>query len=558
VTLDSENHPLQLRPPKERSNQPNLAIVVTSRCDVTLLLSRLASLASECSSSGAKLIVAHAGPPPDFAALLGAERMSLTVLTAPDGTSVDDLRRIGAQHAGRNIIAFVKDGARERLIWAQHLCQGWASWCERGGRISLPSPSDAATIDVAWSRPYLSVVVPAHNAAATLPQALAALSNTDLPRELWELVVVDDGSTDETSPIAAQYADKVVKVPDGPHGPGYARNRGFEMTLGVCVAFVNADVMVRPNTLRRFYEVFKREPNVGAVFGSYDAQATASGFVSQYHNLLQHYHHQRHAGDASTFWSACGAVRGAAFEQAGCFDEWHFRRRQLEDIELGQRMRVLGHRVLLRPEIQVTHLKSWTLRGILKAEIFDRGIPWMRLVNRAVVPTTLERRGMQATKKTNIALTWLGALLLVLGIRPSTHLLLAGAAVCFAVVAINDSAQLALFRRQRGMVFALKTAAFNSLYYFVSGIAILFGWVAQHAVGEPRPAAVTEAFAELDVKTWPPVPNKRKPSPPGGIPVIETRADVAYRERRSRTSTEVVLEDPSPPAIDLPPGAQLQ
>ena len=78
---------------------------------------------------------------------------------------------------------------------------------------------------------------------------------------------MDDGSTDDTVTIAAQYADKVVRLPDGPHGPGYARNRGFEMTLGACVAFVNADVMVRSHTLRRFYEALKRDRDVGAVFG---------------------------------------------------------------------------------------------------------------------------------------------------------------------------------------------------------------------------------------------------------------------------------------------------
>jgi glycosyltransferase involved in cell wall biosynthesis len=513
---------------------------------------------SSCADEPAKLLVVHAGKPPDFAALLGDDRMTLTVVTVPAGTSDADLRRVGAVRSGRNIVAFVKDRARERIVWAQHLCRGWGSWFERGGRISLPSISKAAPLDVAWSRPYLSVVVPAHNAAATLGRTLEAIAQSDLPRVLWELVVVDDGSTDDSALIAAQYADKLVRLPDGPHGPGYVRNRGFEMTLGVCVAFVNADVMVRPNTLSRFYNVLKREPDVGAVFGSYDARSSTRGFVSQYQNLLQHYHHQRNGGEASTFWSACGAVRSAAFEQAGCFDEWHFRRRQLEDLELGQRIRLMGHRVLLRPEIQVTHLKQWTLGGIIAKEIFDRGIPWMRLVNRALAPTKTSPRSLRSTKKLNIALTWFGAVLSALSLRPTAQLFRAGALACFAVVVINDWPRLSLFRRERGLAFAIKTIAFDLLYYLVGGVAMLVGWVLQHAVGEPHPNAATEAFAELDVKTWPPVPSKRRPTPSAGNAVMETRSDMAFsRLRREKTdATELNLQD-IPPVIDIPPDATL-
>jgi glycosyltransferase involved in cell wall biosynthesis len=568
MSTTPEPEPSAPRPPNARVNQPTFAIVVTSTCDESRLRSCLHSLAPHCAPIGAKLIVAHAGPAPDFAALINdiTDAVSLTVVSAPDGTCETDLRRIGARHAGRNIVAFVRDSSRDRIIWAQHVCRAWQSWCESGGRIALPSPSPDAPLDVAWSRPFLSVVVVAHDAADTLRSSLDAIAKSDLPRELWELVVVDDGRSDETSLLAAEYADRVVLLPDGPHGPGYARNRGFEMTLGECVAFVSADVMVRPSTLSRFYEAFKRDRDVGAVFGSYDARAMASDFVSQYHNLLQHFNHQRHAGDSSTFWSACGAVRGAAFEQAGCFDEWHFQRRQLEDLELGQRIRQLGYRVVLRPELQVTNLKRWTVRRILATEMFDRGIPWMRLVNRSVAPTQRSPRSPRWIKKINIALTWLGALLLVLTFRLPPQALVAGALACFTLVAVNESAQLRLFHRERGLAFAAKTVALDLLYYFVSGVALLIGWIAQHTVGEPHPDAATQAFAEMDVKTWPPVPSKRLPSPPGGIHVIETRADIAYsrrKEKHSDATSDLGLHDAPPalampPAIEIPPDAPLQ
>ena len=81
-------------------------------------------------------------------------------------------------------------------------------------------------------RPYLSVVVPAHNGKDVLPHSLGALLKSDMDRERWELVVVDDASRDETALVAARYADAVVRLPGQPRGPAYARYRGFEASSG--------------------------------------------------------------------------------------------------------------------------------------------------------------------------------------------------------------------------------------------------------------------------------------------------------------------------------------
>ena len=285
--------------PRERFDRPSLAIVVISSCEATTLKPCLGELASDCSAIGAKLLVVHAGKPPDLAMLLGAERMALTLVTAPAAANEGDLRRIGALQAERSIVVFARVSDQERILWAQHLCRGWQAWTEKGGRITWPRPSEPHRPGAPWSRPRLSVVVPVNRAGDSLGSALEAITQSDLPRELRELIVVDDGSSYEATLLAPRYADKIVRLPRGPHGPGYARNRGFEMTLGQKVAFVNADVLVRPSTLRRFDEVLTREPNVDAVFGSYDTRPVRRDFVSQYRNLTQHYFHQRNAGESS-------------------------------------------------------------------------------------------------------------------------------------------------------------------------------------------------------------------------------------------------------------------
>ena len=157
--------------------------------------------------------------------------------------------------------------------------------------------------------PLLSVIMPAHNAAGMLPRTLAGLRNSDLPREAWELIVVDDGSTDDTSLIAARYADTVVTLPGKAHGPAYARNRGFEVSRGEIVVFIDADCVVHTDTLSRLADRFAADPDLGAAFGSYDDRPPAAGLMSQYRNLIHHFVHHQNAGFVETFWAGAGAIR---------------------------------------------------------------------------------------------------------------------------------------------------------------------------------------------------------------------------------------------------------
>jgi len=127
--------------------------------------------------------------------------------------------------------------------------------------------------------------------------------------------------------------------------------------------------------------VFRGEPVLAAVFGSYDDQPPVSGRVSRYKNLLHHYVHQHGAREAETFWAGCGAIRREVFASLGGFSE-NYRRPSIEDIELGARLCEAGHPIRLDPEILCTHRKRWTLASLLRTDIFGRAVPWTRLILR--------------------------------------------------------------------------------------------------------------------------------------------------------------------------------
>ncbi|MEP6506855.1 MAG: glycosyltransferase [Gemmatimonadales bacterium] len=230
------------------------------------------------------------------------------------------------------------------------------------------------------SEKLLTVIVPAHNSSHYLATSLGTLSNSDLPRESWQLVVVDDASTDDTRAVAEQFADTVISIGDGPRGPAYARNRGAEAAETPFIAFVDADVAVHADALSRLCRAVQTDAQIVAAFGSYDDDPADQGLVSQYRNLLHHYVHQRNAGEAATFWAGCGVVKTQAFKAAGMFDEGEYLRPQIEDIELGRRLRAKGGRIVLDPRIQAKHLKPWRLLPMMRTDLVDRAIPWVRLL----------------------------------------------------------------------------------------------------------------------------------------------------------------------------------
>ena len=367
-------------------------------------------------------------------------------------------------------------------------------------------------------RPYLSVIVPVKNGHSVLPRMLEALHHSQLPRETWELIVVDDGSTDDTVAIASEHADLVIRLPGRSRGPGYARNRGVERARGDCVVFLDSDVLVRPDTLTRIAATMSSRADVDAVFGAYCDEPEAAGVVSKYRNLLHHYTHAQEPGEAQTFWAGCGCVRRTVFVAVGMYDEWRFSRPQIEDVELGYRLSAHGHRILLQPEIQVTHLKRWTFSGMLKADFMDRGVPWARLLaeQRALLGPAASKAkslSLRAKEKSNTFLVCLGLLLLALSV-PRNPLLASLGAVCLLLVVLRAMPLYSFFHRKRGLVFAICGVVLHMIYYLTAAVSVVWGAFLALMVGEPRPDASTEALSELNLASWPPVPrNPSKPTP---------------------------------------------
>ncbi len=362
----------------------------------------------------------------------------------------------------------------------------------------------------------LSVVVPVHQGGEHLRDVLIALSGADLPRESWELIVVDDASTDDSTEIAAAHADLVVRLTGRPRGPAYARNRGVEASRAPFIAFVDADVLVHQDALGLLLGAIRADPGIGAVIGAYDAGRTSGKFISEYRNLLRHVEHQSNAGDTDAFSAGLALVRRDAFTRAGGFDEWRFPRPQAEALEIGDRLRSLGYRIVRVLDAQGTHLKRWTISQWLRVDLVDRGISIARLNQLPDFRTRADRMYLASRLDAALALTTIAATALAVW-RASPAFGIVGALCMLALVAHNARFFASLLRA-RGVVFALVAVPLHVVTCAVYGVASAIGRALYHAVGEPQPDPVVQAYSEVGMQTWPPVPAPRAPSALDGAP----------------------------------------
>ena len=125
------------------------------------------------------------------------------------------------------------------------------------------------------------------------------------------------------------------------------RNLGAQHAGGEILAFVDADVVMPPGGLCLIAEDFCRDPELAAVFGSYDDKPAWTTFISQYKNLMHHYVHQTSSESAATFWAGCGAVRKTIFEEFNGFDGATYTVPSIEDIAFGLELTRSGRKIQL-------------------------------------------------------------------------------------------------------------------------------------------------------------------------------------------------------------------
>lgn len=220
----------------------------------------------------------------------------------------------------------------------------------------------------------ISVVIPAYNAAATLPDCLAALrSQTRLPDEV---IVVDDGSQDGTASAVAAAGVRLLRQPHS--GPAAARNLGIRNARGDVILFTDADCEPAPDWVEQMVQPLA-DPAVSGVKGTYRTRQREMVARLAQCEFAERYDLLEREPTIDFVDSHAAAFRAAALRQVGGFDP-AFPQANNEDVDLSYRLAQAGHRLVFNRQASVYHRHPATWSSYLRLKL-SRGY-WRMLVYR--------------------------------------------------------------------------------------------------------------------------------------------------------------------------------
>ncbi len=213
--------------------------------------------------------------------------------------------------------------------------------------------------------PRISIIVPVHNGRSTIRRCIESLLALRHPS--YEIIVVDDGSTDDSADICRSYGVKVIRVEQG--GPSGARNIGIAEAAGELIAFTDDDCIVHPQWLSELEHAFSA-PDIGGAGGDqmspndetrfgrdiqdyFKSVGFMTGYVKNYRRLIETDHNP-----------SCNAMyRKDVLTEVGGFDEMLF---PSEDVDLDYKIIRNGYRILFNPAAVVAHYRPQSYRSFMR------------------------------------------------------------------------------------------------------------------------------------------------------------------------------------------------
>lgn len=309
-------------------------------------------------------------------------------------------------------------------------------------------PTGSPSNESSSTTPRISVVMPVYNAERLLGECLAAVAASTF-RD-YEVVVVDDSSTDRSREIAAEHGARVVPS-GGRLGPGRARNKGVEHARGDIVFFIDSDVVVRPDTLARLVAAFDRDPGVSGLMAVQSPTMRFRNLCSVYKNLWMYYTYVRRAGeDVPLFYTTAAAIRRDAFVASGGFDA-NYVDPNIEDTDYGQKLARQGYRVQILPDLEVEHVKGYDLAGLLRVD-FLRSMSLARLkLRKSADGIGTNDTSVPTGYIVSVPLAGVAVLLLLIGMAFGSRTLLVANFLALAAILVLNVPFLRLIREHGGV-----------------------------------------------------------------------------------------------------------
>jgi len=322
--------------------------------------------------------------------------------------------------------------------------------------------------------PFISIIIPNHNGEKTIGRCLDAAFASRYPN--FEVMVVDDCSTDHSIAIIDKYPCRLIRLPEH-GGASKARNTGAQNSKGDVLFFIDNDCLLQADTLAKAAAVYQQEGPGVVIGGTYTLLPYDQTFFSIFQSVYIHYSETKNTGNPDYIATHAMIIAKSLFQQSGGFNEYFMP--ILEDVEYSHRLRQKGIRLLMKPDIQVQHIFNFSLaksmrNGIRKSKYWSI----YSIKNRDL----LSDSGTASLEfKFNVLACFVAILLVLIGILVKSWVFILPVLLLFGCNLFLNRNLLRAFHRVRGPFFAISAGLYYTLVYpFAVGIGVCSGFFSQH------------------------------------------------------------------------------
>ena len=308
----------------------------------------------------------------------------------------------------------------------------------------------------------ISVIIALYNSEKVIGKCLESVYMSSFKD--YEVIVIDDCSTDKSSEIASTFPCRLLNLPVN-SGPAHARNVGVEQSKGDILLFIDSDTELDRRALGLINETFKKENNLVALVGLPDKRSLGQGMASAYNALRNHYTLATAGRYCDYFTTQVGAVRRETFYDVGGFDK-RFRGADVEDIEFG--LRLPKGKTVIHKDVLVGHhfpafisiAKKYFRRSILLARVVKRNKK-MAGAHASLLRSLLVLTALVSFISLSAALYYPGLLLIPAGL--------------FVLFLTGNAGLFSFISRERGIAFMLISVFYEYVFSVIIGVGGITG-----------------------------------------------------------------------------------
>jgi glycosyltransferase involved in cell wall biosynthesis len=310
--------------------------------------------------------------------------------------------------------------------------------------------------------PAVSVVIIGRNEMQNIRACIDSVLRMDYPAHLIEVLYVDTGSEDGTPDIARSTGIRVIEESGGSPSAALGRNRGLAEASHGIIHFVDGDMVVAPDYLKKVSEVLQNR-DIACVFGRVVERHAETNWISRVLNIDWK---RKQAGFIESPGGG-GTFRRTALEQIGGYNS---NLRVAEETDLGIRMRRMGYKIYMINDVMAQHDYGVNTISDLIRRYYNLGKCRFNILTSGAVPRALKSWALALPKQALLALSLMLLMLLCGYFVTVIAFIFAYPAVYAVLVLIRDRRQI----MKRGVDI---DAFLHSYLYYLMKPVILLGMV---------------------------------------------------------------------------------